>query len=54
MWDDGKRYGTSPGICDICVHAPIDTSALTLTDAEELKSKVYEVISTQLNAQQNK
>ena len=54
MWDDGKRYGTSPGICDICVHAPIDTSALTLTDAEELKSKVYEVISTQLNAQPNK
>ena len=54
MWDDGKRYGTSPGICDICVHAPIDTSVLTLTDAEELKSKVYEVISTQLNAQQNK
>ena len=51
MWDDGKRYGTSPGICDIWVHAPIDTSCLTLTDAEDLKAKVYGVISTQLNAQ---
>lgn len=54
MWDDGKRYGTSPGICDICVHAPIDTSCLTLTDAEDLKAKVYGVISGQLNAYQTK
>ncbi len=54
MWDDGKRYGTSPGICDIWVHAPIDTSCLTLTDAEDLKAKVYGVISSQLNAHQNK
>jgi 1-acyl-sn-glycerol-3-phosphate acyltransferase len=54
MWDDGKRYGTNPGICDIWVHAPIDTSCLTLTDAEDLKAKVYGVISTQLNAHQNK
>ena len=54
MWDDGKRYGTSPGICDIWVHAPIDTSCLILTDAEDLKAKVYGVISSQLNAQQNK
>jgi 1-acyl-sn-glycerol-3-phosphate acyltransferase len=54
MWDDGKRYGTSPGICDICVHAPIDTSSLTSVDAEDLKNKVYGVISGQLNAHQNK
>lgn len=54
MWDDGKRYGTSPGICDICVHTPIDTSSLTSADAEDLKNKVYGVISGQLNAHQNK
>jgi 1-acyl-sn-glycerol-3-phosphate acyltransferase len=54
MWDDGKRYGTSPGICDICVHAPIDTSCLTSADAEDLKSQVYGIISGQLNAHQSK
>ena len=54
MWDDGKRYGTSPGICDICVHAPIDTTTLTSSDAEDLKSKVYGIISGQLDAHQNK
>lgn len=54
MWDDGKRYGTSPGICDICVHTPIDTSSLSSADAEDLKSKVYGIISGQLNAHQNK
>lgn len=54
MWDDGKRYGTSPGICDICVHAPIDTANLSSADAEDLKSQVYGIISGQLNAHQNK
>lgn len=54
MWDDGKRYGTSPGICDICVHTPIDTSSLSSADAEDLKIKVYGIISGQLNAHQNK
>lgn len=54
MWDDGKRYGTSPGICDICVHAPIDTANLSSADTEDLKSQVYGIISAQLNAHQNK
>ncbi|SDL68722.1 1-acyl-sn-glycerol-3-phosphate acyltransferase [Daejeonella rubra] len=54
MWDDGKQYGTSPGICDICVHAPIDTANLSSADAEDLKSQVYGIISGQLNAHQNK
>ena len=53
MWDDGKQYGTSPGICDICVHAPIDTSCLTSADADDLKNKVYGIISGQLDAHQN-
>jgi 1-acyl-sn-glycerol-3-phosphate acyltransferase len=48
MWDDGKRYGTSPGICDICVHEPIDTTNLTSDDADELKNRVFSVISNQL------
>lgn len=54
MWDDGKRYGTSPGICDICVHAPINTADLSSEDAEDLKNKVYGIICGQLNDHQNK
>jgi 1-acyl-sn-glycerol-3-phosphate acyltransferase len=50
MWDDGKRYGSSPGICDICVHAPIETLGMINADAEELKNRVYDIISTQLNS----
>lgn len=48
MWDDGSKYGTRPGICDICIHQPIDTKGLTLDDAEELKEKVYKIIQSQL------
>lgn len=46
MWDDGSKYGTSPGICDICIHPPIETEGLLLTDAENLKNKVYTLIHT--------
>lgn len=52
MWDDGKRYGTRPGICDIAVHAPIDTKSLVADDADELKNKVYEIINNKLVAHQ--
>lgn len=50
MWDDGKRYGSSPGICDICVHAPIETTGMTNEDTEALKSRVYNIINSQLNS----
>lgn len=45
MWDDGMKYGSSPGICDICVHAPIETLGMTSDDADELKSRVHQIIS---------
>jgi 1-acyl-sn-glycerol-3-phosphate acyltransferase len=48
MWDDGTKYGTSPGICDICVHKPIQTAGLSLEDAEDLKQQVYSIIQSAL------
>jgi 1-acyl-sn-glycerol-3-phosphate acyltransferase len=54
MWDDGKQYGTKPGVCKISVHAPIATADLSSADAEDLKNKVYGIISDQLNTHQNK
>lgn len=54
MWDDGKKYGSNPGICDIRVHAPIDTTNLTLEQADDLKNNVYDIISNQLLSHQQK
>ncbi len=48
MWDDGSKYGSRPGICDICVHAPIETGGMLSSDADSLKEKVYGIIEQQL------
>jgi len=48
MWDDGKRHGSTPGICDICVHAPIVTKEMKAADAEELRDRVFNIINDSL------
>lgn len=48
MWDDGAKYGTRPGICDIYIHAPLDTAGLTIEDADSLKDSVYDLINLKL------
>lgn len=48
MWDDGMKYGSSPGICDICVHAPVETQGMTIGDADVLKNRVHRIINTKL------
>ncbi|SFE53030.1 1-acyl-sn-glycerol-3-phosphate acyltransferase [Pedobacter antarcticus] len=44
MWDDGAKYGTRPGICDIYVHSPIVTENMSADDAEKLKERIFELI----------
>lgn len=48
MWDDGAKYGTRPGICDIYIHAPISTVNLNIEDADILKDKVFDLIKLKL------
>ena len=48
LWDDGLKYGSRPGICDICIHKPVETSGLTLDDLDSLRDKVYGIIATEL------
>lgn len=48
MWDDGAKYGTSPGICDICIHPVIETAGLSADMSDTLKDQVYQIISRQL------
>ena len=47
-WDDGAKYGSKPGICDIYVHKPIDTALLTDNDSDTLKEQVYKLIDSKL------
>jgi len=47
-WDDAATYGSKPGICDIYIHKPIDTSVLTPDDADVLKEQVYKLIDSKL------
>ena len=51
MWDDGSKFGTSPGICDICVHAPIDVLLHDVRDADDLRERVFEVMQRELQAE---
>ena len=48
LWDDGAKQGTKPGISNVFVHAPVVTTDLTITDAEDLRNKVYQVINKHL------
>ncbi|AMR32104.1 acyl-phosphate glycerol 3-phosphate acyltransferase [Mucilaginibacter sp. PAMC 26640] len=48
LWDDGLKYGSKPGICNIFVHKPIETAHLTLDDADALRDEVHAIISQKL------
>ncbi|AYL94735.1 lysophospholipid acyltransferase family protein [Mucilaginibacter celer] len=48
LWDTGIRYGSKPGICKFKVHKPIDTSALSVDDADSLRDEVYQIINADL------
>lgn len=49
MWDDGKEYGSKPGICHICIHEPIETAHLNIEDDDMLREKAYSVIQSSIN-----
>jgi 1-acyl-sn-glycerol-3-phosphate acyltransferase len=44
LWDSGMEKGSKPGICNIFVHQPIETSHLTIDDADALRDKVHHII----------
>lgn len=48
MWDDGKKYGSKPGICDIYIHSPIETASMKLEDEDDLKETVFKLIDSKL------
>ena len=48
LWDNGTKYGSRPGICDVFVHKPIETATLTIDDADALRDEVYNIIAKKL------
>ena len=48
LWDDGHKYGSKPGVCDIFVHRPIETAHLTINDADALRDQVHGIISKKI------
>lgn len=48
LWDDGTKYGSRPGICNFYVHKPIETAYMSPDDADELRDKVYKIISEKI------
>jgi len=48
MWDDGHKYGTTPGICDIYIHKPVSTESLAIKDADQLKDHIYDIMNSKL------
>nr|WP_304068599.1 lysophospholipid acyltransferase family protein [Pedobacter glucosidilyticus] len=49
LWDDGKRYGSKPGKCNIMIHEPVYTENLSEKDEENLKNNVFEIVHSALN-----
>ena len=49
LWDDGTKYGTTPGICHFYIHKPVQTAHLTIADADELRDEVFNIIGGKIN-----
>ncbi|GHE23678.1 hypothetical protein GCM10017764_06460 [Sphingobacterium griseoflavum] len=41
FWDDGRKFGTKPGVIQVTVLAPIDTQDYGKENAEQLETTVY-------------
>lgn len=49
FWDDGKKYGSKPGICKIYIHKPIETCKLPSINFEELKQQCFDKIKSKID-----
>jgi len=49
LWDDGLKHGSRPGICHIFVHRPIETTGMSVDDADALRDRVFELMKQKLS-----
>ena len=50
LWDNGAKYGSKPGVCQIYVHKPIETKDLTVDDADDLRDQVYQIMKEKFDS----
>ncbi|RCH56403.1 1-acyl-sn-glycerol-3-phosphate acyltransferase [Mucilaginibacter hurinus] len=50
LWDDGRKYGSKPGVCNIFVHKPVETAHLTPDDSDMLRDMVHGIIKQKLES----
>lgn len=48
LWDDGAKYGSSPGICDIYIHKPVLTHDMCAEQSDELKELIFGLVNSKL------
>jgi len=53
IWDDGSRFGSRPGVCNIYIHKPIFTDKLALKEDELLKETVFNTINSKLHCNEH-
>ncbi len=53
LWDTGLEIGSNPGICDIYFHKPIETTHMTVDDADALKDMVFNTIDQKFSSANN-
>jgi 1-acyl-sn-glycerol-3-phosphate acyltransferase len=51
IWDTGLETGGKPGIAHVFVHQPIETSNLTIDDADTLKDQVFNILDSKFKSQ---
>jgi len=54
LWDDGAKYGSRPGICDIYVHKPVYTENLRSDDADQLKDRIFDLINSKVTKHEHR
>lgn len=50
LWDDGKHFGSRPGVINISILNPVETTELQSADADRLRDQVYEQIKNKWNS----
>jgi 1-acyl-sn-glycerol-3-phosphate acyltransferase len=48
LWDTGTKHGSRPGLCTFKVHKPVETTHLSIDDADALRDEVFEIMNRDL------
>jgi 1-acyl-sn-glycerol-3-phosphate acyltransferase len=50
FWDDGRKYGSRPGVARVFIHKPVETAHLNLGDEDALMNEVKKIIENKIKS----